>query len=155
MGVVYDPLRDECFHAARGSGAWVDAPDGRFPLTVSTTLRLEDALLVTGFPYDRQTSPNNNVRQLDAFLKVATGLRRAGSAALDIIYVGAGRLDGYWEFKIRSWDLAAAWVIAAEAGARLTTMEGVPLQMTDPLNLVVSNGHIHDEMLAVLRRVGF
>ena len=152
LGVLFDPTRGECFTAVSQQGAFLTTADGRKQqLHVSSETELISSLLATGFPYDRQTSDENNVRQLAAFLQVAQGIRRPGSAALDIAYVAAGRLDGYWEFKLHCWDMAAARLIAEEAGAIVTLMDGSPVKMARKLSLVVSNGRLHEPMLQVIR----
>lgn len=147
LGVVYDVMRDELFTARRGGGAFVN---GR-PIRVSRTPRLEEALLVTGFPYDRQASPFDNTREFVALLKRCHGVLRVGSAALDLAAVAAGRLDGYWEFRLSPWDLAAGALLVEEAGGRVTTPQGDPLP---PLgtDVVATNGHIHGELLEVLAK---
>ena len=113
---------------------------------------LVNSLLATGFPYDAHTSPLDNTSHLARFLKQAHGLRRAGSAALDMAYVAAGRLDGYWEFKINAWDVAAGILLVREAGGLVTLMDGRTLGFGRQMNVVASNGHIHDDMLAVIRQ---
>jgi myo-inositol-1(or 4)-monophosphatase len=110
-------------------------------------------LLATGFPYDRHTSPQDNVAQLAAFLKRAQGVRRMGAAALDMAYVAAGRLDGYWEFKLNSWDVAAGLLLIEEAGGRVTDIDGRMADLAGKVNLAASNGRIHEAMLAVLAEV--
>jgi myo-inositol-1(or 4)-monophosphatase len=155
VGVVYDPLRDECFHAAQGQGAYLSHNENREPLAVSHRENLVDCLLATGFPYDRHTSEFDNLTQFAAFLKRARGIRRAGAAALDVAYVAAGRLDGYWEYKLSSWDIAAGVLLVAEAGGQVTGSRGEPFSLTagDKLDLVASNGHIHQTMVKVLQDV--
>jgi Archaeal fructose-1,6-bisphosphatase and related enzymes of inositol monophosphatase family len=145
LGVVYDVMRDELFAARRGEGAFLN---GR-PIRVSRTSRLEAALLVTGFPYDRQESPFDNTREFVALLKRCHGVLRVGSAALDLAAVAAGRLDGYWEFRLSPWDLAAGALLVEEAGGRVTTPTGDPLP---PLatDIVATNGRIHEELLEAL-----
>lgn len=153
LGVVYDPLRDECFHAARGEGAFLSAGAAPpQPLRVSPARDLLSSLLATGFPYDRHHSELDNLAQFGAFLKRAQGIRRAGSAALDVAYVAAGRLDGYWEYKLSSWDIAAAILLVHEAGGQTSAMDGSPFRLNTAGHneLVASNGRIHDEILGVL-----
>lgn len=150
-GVVYDPLRDEFFAAARGAGATLNGA----PLRVSTTALLDRSLLATGFPYDIRTAgaPWNN---LDLFAKmhlVAQGLRRAGAAALDLAYVAAGRLDGYWELSTKPYDIAAGALLVEEAGGRLTDLYGRATDYSGR-TLLATNGLIHEEALAVLRLAG-
>ena len=149
--VIYDPTRDECFSAAAGRGAWRRGPGGvGGPLRVSAADTLVNSLLATGFPYDAHTSPLDNSAYVAQFIKRAFGLRRAGSAALDMAYVAAGRLDGYWEFKVSAWDVAAGILMVQEAGGLVTRMDGYPLELTRQLHLVASNGRIHADMLAVI-----
>ena len=146
IGVVFDPLRDELFTAQRGRGAFLN---GR-PIRVSATPDLAHSLLVTGFPYDRQTSEHNNIREHRAFLMQSQGVLRAGSAALDLAAVACGRLDGYWEFKLNPWDWAAGILLVEEAGGRVTDEWGREVG-PKPYGVVASNGQIHGEMLDVLR----
>ena len=154
VGIVYDPLRDECFHAAAGQGAFLDSPDGALqPLRVSDSRELVSSLLATGFPYDRHDSALDNLAQFGAFLKRVQGIRRPGAAALDVAYVAAGRLDGYWEYKLGSWDVAAATLLVTEAGGRISAMDGAAFHLapTQHNALVASNGHIHEEIIGVLQ----
>lgn len=146
VAAVYDPTRQELFTAERGQGAYLN---GR-PLQVSGRTALLDALLVTGFPYDVHRHRDDLVGLFGAFLGRARAVRRLGSAALDLCYVAAGRFDGFWERHLKPWDVAAGALIAAEAGGRVTGMDGSPF---DPASahLLASNGHIHDAMLSVIR----
>lgn len=147
LGVVYDPTRRELFTAVRGGGARLD---GR-SLRVTQTAELIDAVITSGFPYDRQTNPDNNLREWTAFLPLIRGERRLGSAALDLCYVGAGRLDGYWEMDLKPWDVMAGMLIAREAGGTVTDYQGDPNpQRRDRGRYVASNGRLHAAMLAVL-----
>ena len=148
VGAVYDPTRRELFTAERGVGACLNG----VPLRVSPTAVLLDSLLVTGFPYDVHKRTTELVEMFAAFLGTARAVRRLGSAALDLCYVAAGRFEGFWEQHLRPWDVAAGALIATEAGARVSGMDGSPF---DPAaaHLVASNGHIHDAMLGVIRDV--
>ena len=146
IGVVYDPTRDELFTARAGGGAHLNG----HPIAVSATERLDHALLVTGFAYDIRDTPNNNLNHFGRFALKAQGVRRTGSAALDLCYVAAGRFDGFWEVKLSPWDMAAGVVILREAGGRVTDFAGSSHSIEQP-ELVASNGRIHDAMLAVLR----
>lgn len=146
VGVVYDPLMDELYHAVRGGGAF---RNGR-PLRVSSEPRLDRALLATGFAYDRRESSVDNLDQFGAFLKRARALRRDGSAALDLCYVASGRLDGYWERKLQPWDVAAGALVVAEAGGRVSDYAGTG-DARSGHEVVASNGLVHDAMLAVLQ----
>lgn len=152
LAVIYNPVLDECFTAIAGQGAHATSPAGRRPLRVSRETSLQASLLATGFPYDRQTSPANNLNFVGQFLPRCLGLRRAGSAAMDMAYLAAGRLDGYWEQKLHSWDMAAGILLVLEAGGLVTQMDGSPIELRhgQMLHVLASNGHIHDEMLAVI-----
>lgn len=150
LGVIYDPTRNELFTATRGGGAHLNGG----PLRVTTIEALNDAVLSTGFPYDKHTNPANNEREWAAFLKHIRGERRLGSAALDLAYVAAGRLDGYWENYLNPWDTMAGVLLVAEAGGRVTNYDGEPNpQRVDRGRYVASNGLIHGAMLDVLASV--
>ena len=149
LGVVYDPLREELFEAVRGKGARLN---GR-TIGVSDTDRLTDSLLVTGFPYDIRTSADNNLNHFARFSLQAQGIRRDGSAALDLCYLAAGRFDGFWEMKLSPWDVAAGALIVSEAGGRLSDFAGGPFHI-DGRQLIASNGRIHEQMIAVLQEEG-
>lgn len=145
LGVVLDPTRDELFVGEAGSGATVNGA----PLHVSRTATLDAALLVTGFAYDIRETADNNLDHFSRFALRAQGVRRLGAAALDLCYVAAGRFDGFWELKLRPWDMAAGVVILREAGGRITDFAGQPHSIYGT-QLVASNGLIHEAMLAVL-----
>ncbi len=150
LGVVYDPTRRELFTAVAGRGAQLNGQ----PVRVTQTATLNDAVVSTGFPYDKHTNPDNNLREWAAFLQHIRGERRLGSAALDLCYVAAGRLDGYWEKDLKPWDAMAGMLIAREAGGTVTDYAGgADPQRLDRGRYVASNGRIHDAMLAVLRSV--
>lgn len=150
LGVIYDPTRRELFTAIRGQGAWLN---GR-PIRVTQTAELIDAVITSGFPYDKHTNPDNNLKEWAAFLVRIRGERRLGSAALDLCYVAAGRLDGYWEKDLKTWDVMAGMLIAREAGGTVTDYQGDPHpQRLDRGRYVASNGRLHAEMLQVLRAV--
>ena len=151
LGVIYDPMLDECFTAIAGEGAWLATPRGRQRLQVSAETELVAALLATGFPYDVHTSPDNNLDYFDTFVRRAQGIRRPGSAALDVAYVAAGRLDGYWELKVYSWDMSAAILMVMEAGGRVTFLDGRPITLEHRFDVLVSNGRLHQPMLAIIR----
>jgi myo-inositol-1(or 4)-monophosphatase len=146
LGVVYDPERDECFSAESGRGAWLNG----IRLEVTSAQDLEHSLLVTGFPYDIRTNPDNNLDHYAAFALRSYGVRRLGSAAIDLCYVAAGRLDGYWELRINSWDIAAGGLIAREAGATVTNVAGDPNPMNPPYSILATSPALHAQMLAVL-----
>ena len=147
VGVVYDPLLDELFAATRGQGA---TRNGR-PIRVSGVRELGKALLATGFAYDVHRSIDDNIAHFADFVKRARGLRRDGSAALDLCYVAAGRFDGFWELKLHAWDVAAGNLMVEEAGGRTSDFAGNPAS-GDGRQTVASNGAIHEAMLALLRR---
>ncbi len=146
LGVVYDPTRDELFSATRGGGAQVNDQ----PLHVSQTAQLDQALLVTGFAYDIRETPNNNLDHFARFALRVQGLRRTGSAALDLCYVAAGRFDGFWEVKLNPWDMAAGVVILREAGGKATNFCGRSHSLYGQ-ELVASNGHLHESMISAIR----
>jgi myo-inositol-1(or 4)-monophosphatase len=146
LGVVYDPMRDELFAAERGQGASLN---GR-RLQVSQVTELLRSLLVTGFPYDTWSTSRNNLENYGRFAKLTQGVRRLGSAALDLGYVAAGRLEGYWELSIKPWDVAAGGLIASEAGATVTNLAGQPDYMTPPCSLLAAPPSLHAKMKAVL-----
>lgn len=149
LGVVYDPMRDEMFSAERGVGAWLNDK----PIAVSNTAVLERSVLVTGFPYDRFTNPRNNLAQFAHFALKVRGMRRLGSAALDLCYVAAGRVDGYWELSLQPYDLAAGWLIAAEAGALVTKTNGVKDALTAPISVLAANPTLYALMFAELKKI--
>jgi myo-inositol-1(or 4)-monophosphatase len=139
-GVIYDPLRDECFLAERGQGAWLN---GR-QVFVSKTKSLQEALTGTGFPSSkRHESPNVHFYQ--EFTLRSHGVRRAGSAALDLAYVACGRLDGYWEFKLNPWDTSAGYLLVEEAGGTVTHFDGGKFTL-DSREVFATNGLIFGEM---------
>ena len=144
-GAVYDPLREELFHARLGGGAWCNEQ----PMRVSATARLGDALLCTGFPYDIQHSPDNNLALFAAAALRARGVRRDGAAALDLCYVAMGRFDGFWEKKLRAWDMAAGELVVREAGGRVSGLAGEPFAL-DGAAIVAANPGIHPQLVAVL-----
>jgi myo-inositol-1(or 4)-monophosphatase len=146
LGVVYDPLLDELFSAQRGEGAQLN---GR-RLRVSEEDDLGRALLATGFAYDVHRSQEDNLNHFARFVKAARGLRRDGSAALNLCYVAAGRFDGFWELKLHPWDVAAGNLIVEEAGGRVSDFSGAPCSGSGRETLA-SNGHLHDAMLRLLR----
>ena len=149
VGAVYDPMRDELFSTRRGGGAFLNGQT----LAVSSTTALIDSLLVTGFPYSVQVQLEDLVRTFGAFLARSRAVRRLGSAALDICYVAAGRMDGFWEQGLNAWDIAAGVLLVQEAGGRVTDLDGGPFDLRTG-RIVASNGPIHDAMLDVLRAVG-
>lgn len=147
LGVVFDPTRQELFVGEAGGGAFLNGTQ----IHVSRTPKLDDGLLVTGFAYDIRESPNNNLDHFARFALRAQGIRRTGSAALDLCYVAAGRFDGFWELKLHPWDTAAGTLMVLEAGGQVTNFKGGPFSIYSQ-EIVASNSLIHNEMLEVLRQ---
>jgi myo-inositol-1(or 4)-monophosphatase len=145
VGAVYDPNRDEMFAAERGKGAWLNGE----PLRVSTTANLRDALLVTGFPYSVQVDGADLLSLFARFITKSRAVRRLGSAAIDVCYVAAGRMDGFWEEGLGPWDIAAGVLIVEEAGGRVTDLDGSPFVLRTG-RLLATNGHLHDAMLTTI-----
>lgn len=145
VGVVIAPALGVTWASARGQGATRNG----MPCRVSTRGSLEDALCATGFPYDRWTNPDDNLREHAAFLKRTRGIRRCGSAAIDLCSVADGTYDIYWEQRLNPWDMCAGALMIEEAGGRLSDYEGAP---ADPRTgrLVGTNGLLHDATLALL-----
>ena len=147
IGVVFDPTRDELFTARRGKGAFLNDR----PISVSAVDHLDRALLVTGFAYDIRETPNNNLDHFVRFALKVQGVRRTGTAALDLCYVASGRFDGFWEVTLNPWDMAAGIVILEEAGGKVTNFKGETHSIYGK-ELVASNGCIHRAMLDVLQQ---
>ena len=146
-GIVYDPLRDELFTAEHGGGARLNGETIR----VSHNRELGESLLATGFP-SRKRHSSPNIHFYHEFTLRSHGVRRAGSAALDLAYIACGRLDGFWEFNLNPWDTAAGILLIAEAGGRITDFEGRPFSL-DSRETLASNGLIHDELIALFREM--
>lgn len=145
LGVVYNPMLDELFLAEKGGGASLNGSKIR----VSDTDTLDKSLLATGFPYDIRVSNRNNIDHFAAFATRGQAIRRAGSAALDLSYTACGRFDGFWEMKLRPWDVAAASLVVEEAGGKVTDFKNAAFSIYDD-ECLASNGRIHDQMLGVL-----
>jgi len=144
-GVVYNPVSEELFTSIQGEGASLNA----LPISVSKINSLNDSLLGTGFPYNIRESSQTNLDHFKEFALRTQGIRRCGSAALDLCFVACGRLDGFWELNLKSWDIAAGALIVREAGGVTTDFEGSALKM-DGSRVLASNGHIHSRMMEVL-----
>jgi myo-inositol-1(or 4)-monophosphatase len=148
LGLVSDPIRRECFSAVRQQGA---ALNGK-PIQTSTASELDKSLLATGFPYDQREHADFYLSYFRAFMTRCQGIRRGGSAALDLCYVACGRLDGFWELKLKPWDTAAGALIVTEAGGKLSDFAGQPFSIWGNETLA-ANSAIHDDMVRVARAV--
>ena len=146
-GVIFDPLRQELFTAERGAGAYLN----NRRIHVSSTSRLQDCLVATGFPSIKRHQ-NVNVHFYYQLALATHGVRRAGSAALDLAYVACGRLEAFWEFGLKPWDMAAGVLLVSEAGGSLSTMQGEPHTLRSP-DLLADNSHIHPDVLKLFSRV--
>jgi myo-inositol-1(or 4)-monophosphatase len=146
LGAVYDPMRDEMFIAERGKGAFLNGQ----PLQVSSVNELQKSLLVTGFPYDAWNTEHDNFANFVHMGKLTQGVRRLGSAALDLSYVAAGRFEGFWEMSLKPWDVAAGGLICEEAGARVTDINGQNDYISSPQSVVATTPGIHELMLQEL-----
>lgn len=148
LSVVYDPSRDECFNAQAGAGAWLNDQS----IHPSITADLDHALLVTGFPYDIRTNPENNLDHYTHLALHSQGVRRLGSAALDLCNVACGRFDGFWELHLKAWDVAAGALIARQAGVVVTNITGGPDFMSPPQSVLAANPLLHPLLLRELNR---
>lgn len=146
-GVIFDPLRQEMFCAERGAGACLN----NRRIRVSGAKKLNDSLMATGFP-SRKRHQNVNVHFYYHLAMLSHGVRRGGSAALDLAYVACGRLDAFWEFGLNPWDMAAGVLLVLEAGGRVTDMHGGPPSLRGP-HVLTDNGLIHEEILGVFADV--
>lgn len=145
VGVVHDPIREWTYWATRGGGAWRNDR----VLGVSAADSLPNALLATGFPYDRHTNADNNTHRFAHLLRRCRGVRRAGAAALDLAYVACGWLDGYWETRLAPWDMAAGVLLVQEAGGVVTGLHGGDVDINLG-NLVATNGRVHTSLVESL-----
>lgn len=144
--VTFDPLRDELFVAEHGGGTRLNGA----PVRVSNTRRLVDAVLATGFAYDRLWSERDNHAEFCRLNLVSQGVRRMGSAGLDLAYVACGRLDGFWEYGLKPWDFAGGILLVAEAGGLVETVDGGPLTLASQ-SVMTTNGLLHETLAAALR----
>ncbi len=147
-GVIYNPMLDEMFVSEKGKGAFLN---GR-KITVSNTADLSRSLLATGFPYDIRSDRNNNINYFNGMAKSAQAIRRAGSAALDMAYIAAGRFDGFWELKLMPWDTAAGWLMISESGGIVTDLFGSAFHLEAP-HILATNGKIHRDMVELLKKI--
>lgn len=149
IGVVYDPWAPELFSAMRGQGAYVN----NSPLAVSRTASLTESLLCTGMPYDSSGIEwHLSMELFRLFYGRTHGVRRDGSAALDLSYTAAGRFDGFWEYALNPWDVAAGLLILTEAGGTVSNMDGSSVDIFGG-SFLATNGNIHEEMLEIIRLV--
>ena len=148
IGVVYDPVHKELFSAEKGKKAFLNDSI----ITVSKRNKLSDSILATGFPYIKKTEKDSNVPEFSALLMKSRGLRRLGSAALDLCYVACGRLDGYWERSLKIWDVAAGGLIVSEAGGKITNFLGDNWNHLSD-KVIASNGLIHSEIQEVINKL--
>ena len=147
-GVVYIPTLNELFHAEKEQGAFLNGKR----IVVSRADRLNESLLCTGFPYDVHQHADFYLHYFRQFLTKSFAIRRPGSAAIDLSYLAAGRFDGFWEFKLHPWDVAAATLMITEAGGKLTDLQGRPFSIYSE-EILASNGLIHQEMLQAIREI--
>jgi myo-inositol-1(or 4)-monophosphatase len=148
LGVIYDPTRDELFWAQKGKGAFLNGK----PIQVTKLTTLEQALLITGFYYDRGKEMKRTLDDIEKFFSNhILGLRRLGAAALDLCYIASGRASGFWEFILSPWDFAAGKLLIEEAGGKVTNKEGQDFDIYQPSFVVASNSKIHSSMLAILK----
>lgn len=145
LGIVFNPISGELFTAVENQGAQLN--NGK--IQVSTTPAINESLLVTGFPYNLHSIIDRLMKRIENTLCATQGIRRLGSAALDLCYLACGRFDGFWEENLNPWDTAAGALIAAEAGAKITNFDGQPFNC-EMKQILATNGHIHTELLALL-----
>jgi len=151
VGVVYNPAYDRLFSAAQGLGALANDQ----PMLVSRGAVLNQCVLGTGFPYDTSTNPDNNLREFGELTKRTRGVRRLGSAAIDLCYVAMGRFDASWQKRVKPWDVQAGIIIVQEAGGMVTDYNGAQSKlMYTGLEVVASNGRVHNQVLGVLQDTG-
>lgn len=148
LGVVYNPIHQENFFAVKGRGAFLNGS----PIRVSKTPTISRSLLCTGFAYSRQVFDDNNYAEFCHITHISQGVRRGGSAALDLAYVAAGRLDGFWELGLKPWDIAAGIILIEEAAGKVSAYEGTPL-IIDSGKILATNGVIHEELRLELLKI--
>lgn len=148
VGVIFDPFHQELFRAATGLGA----TRNRRPIRVSQTSELSKSLLVTGFAYDRRETADNNYAEFCHLTHLTQGVRRSGSASIDLCYVACGRLDGYWERGLSPWDMAAGVVVLSEAGGKITAYDGSPWKMESG-RILATNGQLHESLSRELQGI--
>jgi myo-inositol-1(or 4)-monophosphatase len=145
MGIVFNPITGELFTAIDGQGSKL----GNHSIHVSDTETVSDSLLVTGFPYIMENGKEKLMQRFSSCLAAAQGIRRLGSAALDLCFVACGRFDGYWEENLKPWDTAAGMLVARESGGIVTEFNAEPFQIENN-QILATNGKIHQEMITLL-----
>lgn len=148
VGIVYDVEHHEVFYAWKGGGAWCNGER----IFTSNKKEITDAMVATGFPYAARDVVPELIRVFDYFLKNGRGLRRLGSAALDLAYVACGRFDVYYESRLNAWDIAGGILLVEEAGGKVTDFEG-GVTMLESGNLISANGYIHDDAVSIIRSI--
>jgi myo-inositol-1(or 4)-monophosphatase len=148
LGVIYDPLRDDCFTVEKGKGAYLN----NTRLSVSDASDLKQSLLVTGFPYNTSNDRLDNLDFFTRFSRLSQGVRRLGSAALDLAYVAAGRFDGFWELHLSTWDIAAGALMVEEAGGKVTNIDGESVFGTSPHSILAASPLLHSQMLSAIHQ---
>lgn len=148
LGGVYNPMLNELFFAEKGNGAFLNGKRIR----VSPEKKLIKSLLVTGFPYDRQDKAEFYLAFVRSMMEKCTGLRRLGSAAMDLAYVACGRFEAFWEFNLQPWDVAAGILLVEEAGGKVTNYSHQPVLVDRPIQLLASNGGVHEEILDIFKK---
>jgi len=146
LGVVYNPMMNELFFAEKGKGAFLNDQ----PIRVSEKTDFRKACLVTGFPYKWPDENEHPIKVFERFILQGLPVRRLGSAAIDLCWVACGRFDGFWEYNLNPWDIAAGYLIVEEAGGRITNFDGAPYSVYDKQTLA-TNGHMHNEMIALIK----
>jgi myo-inositol-1(or 4)-monophosphatase len=146
-GVIFAPMTNELYTGERGKGAFLNGA----PIHVSSTENLDDAILVTGFPYNANDNPGGCIDHFTRFVSMGLPVRRLGSAAIDLAYLAAGRFDGYWEVSLNAWDVAAGKLLLLEAGGEITQYDGAPHNIMHG-TMLASNGRVHKAMSQVLMR---
>jgi len=146
LGAVYNPMLDELFFAERGKGAFLND----HPIHVSQKSDFRKACLVTGFPYKWPENNEHPIKVFERFILQGLPVRRLGSAAIDLCWVACGRFDGFWEYNLSSWDIAAGYLIVEEAGGKITNFDGAPYSVYDKQTLA-TNGLIHDKMISLIK----
>lgn len=147
MGAVYNPMMNEFFFAEKGKGAFLNDR----PIQVSKKTEFEKACLVTGFPYKWPKTSEHPIKVFERFILQGLPVRRLGSAAIDLCWVACGRFDGFWEYNLNAWDVAAGYLLVEEAGGRVTNFDGQPHSVFDKETLA-TNGLIHEEMMRQIRK---